>query len=529
MERHLKPRPRVLGCVETSQEKPVKTATQMEADRQWEKIHEQQKVSPEYPTTYDTQDCTVAFDRRPKRTSRTCGNAYLTALSAQRDQWETSSVKGGRDATRFTWSPVGKQHSVRKGPDYYDRTLPDQGMKTHDRTTTEFYGARDRAPEVKRAAPPIRAPFAEDPATNPKERVRPTDRNGTETVYGTDAGGGAMRGRDYEAFAQARNRQYTVSTLATRAGTEYKSDGLGVGASRGGGAGRVALATDSFHGARLPGGYERAPGVSQARTTAPTDFAEHQLATRAEFIQQYERTSSGVTRSDMSQGESITADHETGGRVRSVGNFQLRGFGGVGRSAGGAIGAGMENKGWTGSRLRSTEMDHNAGRVTTGNGQQYGGSTTYGADGGFNRDRTRTQEIGVNRHAVGAPAGLFAGSEVNLQQGGRHPITGSMESKPPIAGRPTGKGTAPDSFGLPDSCPRAITLFSSPVTPPSYGGGSMLGSRGSLVNDERTTRDSEFEARTDMDGSKRSRIIQDQVKDSMVKMKAMSDMGLVLR
>lgn len=517
-------------CVAVDPEPVVKTATQLADEDQRRKVHDQLESSRGYPTTYDRQG---GIDgptfMRPTRTAVNAGATYLTAINAQRDQWQTSMVKGGgRDATRFTQDSPWPQHNVRKGPEYIEGSSGSSSMKRHDASTAGFFGARDRVSEMKRAAPRIEAPLQEDPATNRKERLRPVLKTGTEYVYGTDVGGGAQRGMDFEAFSHARDRQYTVSTLATRAGTEYKSKGLGAGGGRQG-AGQTAPMADSYLGARLPGTFAREPGVAQARTTAPTDFADVRLATERGLVTPFEINSRGMQRKDAALGTSLDTDFTGGARYRDVGNFQMRGFGGVGRAAGSGAVSGVENKGWIGSRLRLAEADPNVGRMTVGNGQVYGGSTTYGNRGGFNKDRSRAQEIGVNRYAVGAPAGLFAGPEVNLQQGGRHPITGSMQSKQPIAGKRNGTGTSPDGFGLPDSCPHASTLFTPELAPRSYGGGSLTGTLGVRTNEARPIDSAWDSAKSDMDGSKRSRIIQAQVQDSVSKMKAFSEMGLVIR
>jgi len=178
-------------------------------------------------------------------------------------------------------------------------------------------------------------------------------------------------------------------------------------------------------------------------------------------------------------------------------------------------------------------LDHNAGRLTVHNGQMYGGADTYSDRGGFNVDKTREQSMSLGRRAVGSPLGLFGGAEANLQQGGRYPITGSMLSKKPLGGKRVGVFNGPDAFGLAATSPARTTLFTPLLSARGSGGGSMLGYQGpstdSRINETRPVASIWDAAKNDLDGSMRSQIIQAQVHDSVVKMKAFANLGLAIK
>lgn len=126
-----------------------------------------------------------------------------------------------------------------------------------------MFGPRSRDVEMKRSAPPVyqTRTIAENPMINPKERQRPTTVTGNETVFGEDRGGGAYQTTDMESFAAARSRSFTIGTMSTSAGAEYRMDGLNAGGSARGG-GMPANMTEHYDGSRTDGVYAQPAGIT---------------------------------------------------------------------------------------------------------------------------------------------------------------------------------------------------------------------------------------------------------------------------
>lgn len=142
--------------------------------------------------------------------------------------------------------------------------------------------------------------------------------------------------------------------------------------------------------------------------------------------------------------------------------------------------------------------------------------------------------MSISRRALSASngnTGLYAGPEVNIRQGGRHPITGSLLAKMPNGGKGHTLYGGVDSAGL-----SVVSSKFSNVFTPTHGlsgnalGGSLLGSRKmDRANEWRPDASVWSGAKNDLDGSKRSKAIQSRVDNSVARMKMYADLGLVIK
>lgn len=67
---------------------------------------------PDYNHAQDVVEPVSSAFKRPSRfssDSTVSGNVFLTAVNQQRDQWNVSAVKGGRNAADFKWAEKDNQ------------------------------------------------------------------------------------------------------------------------------------------------------------------------------------------------------------------------------------------------------------------------------------------------------------------------------------------------------------------------------------------------------------------------------------